>query len=193
MQQWTVEAFIGGHPALDFLNTVDNHDKTRSDSRIGDWPGFLAWAAEAQLFTAEERRRLTSVKPAHHPGLLGELHSFRETCYAVVSALAAERYPPARPWRGLQEAIGVALMDAELVPGEAHFVWRAGGDTPLWVVDALALSMERLLRDPALGRLRECGRCSWLFLDHGRGRGRRWCDMRTCGNRAKAEAFRRAR
>ena len=29
-----------------------------------------------------------------------------------------------------------------------------------------------------------------LFVDRGRGVGRRWCVMRTCGNRAKAEAFR---
>ncbi|HIA2401636.1 CGNR zinc finger domain-containing protein, partial [Burkholderia cepacia] len=27
-------------------------------------------------------------------------------------------------------------------------------------------------------------------VDRGRGVGRRWCDMRTCGNRAKVEAFR---
>ncbi|MGH6819514.1 MAG: CGNR zinc finger domain-containing protein [Methylocella sp.] len=38
--------------------------------------------------------------------------------------------------------------------------------------------------------MRECGRCTGLFLHHGRGLGRRWCRMNTCGNRAKIERFR---
>jgi predicted RNA-binding Zn ribbon-like protein len=28
--------------------------------------------------------------------------------------------------------------------------------------------------------------CSWLFLDRSPARGRRWCSMADCGNRAKA-------
>jgi len=83
----------------------------------------------------------------------------------------------------------VARAELILVPGEAR--WRVQPQGPEWPGDALALALERLLRRPDLGRLRECGRCSWLFLDHGRGRGRSWCDMRTCGNRAKAARHRR--
>jgi len=46
----------------------------------------------------------------------------------------------------------------------------------------------RLLSSPDLGRLRECAaeRCGRLYLDHTKNRSRRWCDMATCGNRAKA-------
>lgn len=192
-QPWTADAFVGGHPVLDFVNTVDNQDKARTANRIADWESFLGWAERADLFNEAERRRLKSVPAKNREELLGEIHKLREDAYAALSAVAAERYPSAPAWRSLQAAIGTALGEAELVAGEAHFVWQCGSAGPFWVVDALALSLESLLRDPALGRLRECGRCSWLFLDHGRGRGRRWCDMRTCGNRAKAEAFRRAR
>ena len=28
--------------------------------------------------------------------------------------------------------------------------------------------------------------CDWLFLDISRNQMRRWCDMKTCGNRDKA-------
>ena len=45
---------------------------------------------------------------------------------------------------------------------------------------------------PELLRVRQCpiesGGCGWLFLDTSRSGNRRWCDMRTCGNRAKARA-----
>ncbi|EPZ91129.1 CGNR zinc finger [Burkholderia cenocepacia BC7] len=46
------------------------------------------------------------------------------------------------------------------------------------------------MRSDDFARVRQCGRCTWFFVDRGRGVGRRWCDMRTCGNRAKVEAFR---
>jgi len=28
--------------------------------------------------------------------------------------------------------------------------------------------------------------CSWLFMDTSKNHTRRWCDMKSCGNRAKA-------
>src|SRR5664280_2943804 len=36
--------------------------------------------------------------------------------------------------------------------------------------------------------IRECGApdCEWLFLDQSRNGSRRWCDMKSCGNRQKA-------
>ena len=45
-----------------------------------------------------------------------------------------------------------------------------------------------LLSSPDLARLRECAaeRCGKLYLDHTKNASRRWCDMDTCGNRAKA-------
>ena len=32
--------------------------------------------------------------------------------------------------------------------------------------------------------------CLWAFYDFSRNHSRSWCDMRVCGNRAKARAFR---
>jgi predicted RNA-binding Zn ribbon-like protein len=43
-----------------------------------------------------------------------------------------------------------------------------------------------------LERVRECANhdCGWLFLDLSRNRSRKWCDMSSCGNRAKVRRFR---
>jgi len=35
--------------------------------------------------------------------------------------------------------------------------------------------------------------CEWLFFDASKNHSRTWCSMRTCGNRSKAETFRRRR
>jgi predicted RNA-binding Zn ribbon-like protein len=43
-----------------------------------------------------------------------------------------------------------------------------------------------------LERIRSCAAttCAWLFLDTTKNRTRRWCDMKTCGNREKVRRFR---
>jgi predicted RNA-binding Zn ribbon-like protein len=56
------------------------------------------------------------------------------------------------------------------------------------VRDAVAL-----LTDPArLARVRVCegANCTWLFLDPTKNGSRRWCEMKSCGNRAKASRHR---
>lgn len=49
-----------------------------------------------------------------------------------------------------------------------------------------------LLTGPLLPRVSECARpdCSLLFVDVSRPGRRRWCDMASCGNVAKAQRFR---
>ena len=84
-----------------------------------------------------------------------------------------------------------ALSHRRLEPGEDGFAWSwkdgAAGDlrTPLWPILESAAT---LLTSDDLGRIRECDAddCNWLFLDRSRGGNRRWCSMKSCGNRAKA-------
>jgi predicted RNA-binding Zn ribbon-like protein len=58
----------------------------------------------------------------------------------------------------------------------------------LWPV---AQSVEDLLTSAELIAVRECAApdCGRLFVDTSRNRTRRWCDMRSCGNRAKVRRF----
>jgi predicted RNA-binding Zn ribbon-like protein len=57
-------------------------------------------------------------------------------------------------------------------------------------VRMLVRAAVELLTQADATRLRECpagdGGCGWIVLDETRNRSRRWCDMRVCGNRAKA-------
>lgn len=191
MKQWSDSTFVGGHPSLDFLNTVADQGKTRDHSEIADWESFAAWAGASGLFTASELRTLKALDGSGvHAAVLTDVHRLRETAHAVLSKLAAAVPPPRRRLAELEAGLSDALGRASLRRRDAGFVWSAGTTGATRIVDALALSLEDFLRGGDVSRLRECGRCTWLFIDRGRGKGRRWCDMRTCGNRAKAEAFR---
>ena len=57
----------------------------------------------------------------------------------------------------------------------------------------MARSLGDLLASPDRTRVKQCDgeRCLWLYLDRTKNRGRRWCEMKTCGNRAKVRAHRR--
>jgi predicted RNA-binding Zn ribbon-like protein len=55
-------------------------------------------------------------------------------------------------------------------------------DVMLWPITRSAVE---LLTSDELDRVKQCGRCDWLFLDKSRNRSRRWCSMDACGNRIK--------
>ena len=81
--------------------------------------------------------------------------------------------------------------------GDYRWEWQSEGgnllDRILWPI---AESAANLLTSQDRADIRECDApdCEWLFLDHSRNGSRRWCDMKSCGNRQKARRhYRRAR
>src|SRR4051794_6201412 len=66
---------------------------------------------------------------------------------------------------------------------------EAGGDAV--VAEMLGIAAEAMADDtwPRLKACRDPG-CEWAFYDRSRNRSGAWCDMASCGNRAKARKFR---
>jgi predicted RNA-binding Zn ribbon-like protein len=56
----------------------------------------------------------------------------------------------------------------------------------------LVAAVAAAMADGSWARLKAClaDDCRWAFVDRSRNGSRRWCDMRVCGNREKARAFR---
>ncbi len=115
----------------------------------------------------------------------------REALYRVFSATAAAK--PARP--DDVERIGDFALEAlkhrklTRTNGDYRWEWQSDGtnllDRILWPI---AESAANLLTSEDRAAIRECDApdCEWLFLDHSRNGSRRWCDMKSCGNRQKA-------
>lgn len=167
-----------GHPFLNFLNTVADDGKSRGQDSFADAAEFRAAMQAGGL-----------PLPANiSDSQMQDLRQFRETAYAALSALAAGRMPGHKDGLALGSALQSVMAKAELQITPQGLKTLPG--PPARPFDLVALSMEDLLRSDRFGRLRECRRCTHLFLDQGRGVGRRWCSMSRCGNRAKAENFR---
>ena len=168
-----------GHPFLSFLNTVSDDGKSRQANSFETAPGLV------DILTAE------GFLAPSDPLSQSQMHTLltlRETAYAALSAIAAGRSPGREDALFLTDAIKAVYAEAELVIGPEGL--RVGASPLGRLHEQLVLSLDDLLRSDLFGRLRECKRCSHLFIDKGRGVGRRWCSMSRCGNRAKAESFR---
>lgn len=185
--RWGEADYVGGHPVLDFVNTVADTGKTRVGDKIATWSALRAWARGSTLLSPAEHTAFLLDPALDDEAGLAELHVLRETAHEALLGLGGVGQPAmARLEEAIREALGRSLF--QIVGG--HLRWRPDPRASRRWHDALALGFEELLRGEDVARLRQCGRCTWLFIDRGRGAGRRWCDMRTCGNRAKAEAFR---
>jgi len=60
------------------------------------------------------------------------------------------------------------------------------------VTHELARAAARLVESTTLSRVRACAAddCKWWFVDDTKNHSRRWCEMKTCGNRAKLRRYR---
>jgi predicted RNA-binding Zn ribbon-like protein len=186
-------SFVGGVSCLDFVNTVDpRHDDERDDC-LRSYPQLLRWAAQAGLLTAEEYSAL-EVRSQREPGLADAVHRRALELREALYRLFTDEPPVQGDLARLTDEGHRAWAMAKLARTVGGWAWR--WDTPaeldrvLWPI---ARSAADLLTSDQLSRVRECeGRngCGWLFLDTSKNGRRRWCDMRVCGNRAKARRHR---
>jgi predicted RNA-binding Zn ribbon-like protein len=93
----------------------------------------------------------------------------------------------------LNAVLGESGAKRELVAQEGHFGWRWAEvaenlESILWPI---AYEAAQLLASESLSHVRMCAAedCRWLFLDTSKSHSRRWCDMKSCGNRDKARRF----
>lgn len=197
---------IGGHPAVDFVNTVGGLRGGADDENLFGYPDLLTWVARAGLLDADaiEALRLRAAdEPRRAARAFDRALRFRARLDAVLRAHLDSR--GARPGDlddlpgdldELRRAYLDALAHAHLQPQTAGYDWtfcRATDtslESPLWPIAQYAVD---LLRSGALGRLAQCGHCRWLFLDTSRNRSRRWCSMGACGSIMKMRRYRLAR
>ena len=189
--------FVGDRLWLDFVNTDDIELGVRRDA-LRDFGTMLEWLAAVGVIDQDRRiaiMRRAEQQPAGATASLLDARRVRSALRALAEhgavAIDARTDAVAEINRVLGRSAGTRRL--ELSPDGAYtrnFV--AGGD-------AFAALMMPIVDDSAdsliageLGRVRCCNdpRCRRVFLDSTKNGRRRWCDMATCGNRAKAARHR---
>lgn len=191
--------FISGSLCLDFVNTVggrteivlrDKLNEYGDLQRFGQLSGSLSPAAARRL------ARATAGDSGEAAAVLARARELREALYRIFRSSIDERRPAVRDLATLGAELFISRGHERLAISGKAYVWEwddeAAPDRVLWPV---ARSAAGLLTSGNLAMLRQCAgdTCGWLFLDTSRNHGRRWCDMKDCGNRAKVQRYRTRR
>jgi predicted RNA-binding Zn ribbon-like protein len=186
---------VGGALCLDFLNTVDPRHAAARREYLSDYGALVAWARYVNAIGEGEAKRLLSGAkraPSEAERVLRRALRLRESLYRVFANVTQSAIPPRVDLQRLNSELARAMGKAKVVYSTKGFSWKLDEPRPrldsvLWPV---VRSAADLLVHGELQRVRECpgdaARCGWLFLDSSKNARRRWCEMRSCGNRAKA-------
>jgi predicted RNA-binding Zn ribbon-like protein len=187
---------LGGHPVLDFVNTVGGKRLAQPRENIHRFADLVAFGSQASLLEGPEAKELllkAAAQPAAAQKSLERARDFRELLYRLLLALVEGRPAPTEALAALDAEVHKALAGRRL---EATASGRCAFTPPPVtlqesVVPRLALAAVELLTGQTLTRVRVCEAtkddgCGWLFLDTTRNHSRRWCEMATCGNQHKA-------
>ena len=193
----------GGHPALDFVNSLD--DRFTEDGPVellADYADLLRFAQQSGLLDVREARRLAGSVPRQAAArALRSARQLREPLASVLYSAVDGRPAADGDIRTLEQHFHDASGHRELrweqaaqSPNRrAGLAWHWGrfsahAELPVWM---LALAARQLMTSDAMELVRACGAesCRWLFLDTSKNHTRRWCSMQACGNRMKARRF----
>lgn len=176
---------------LAFLNSV-HFDDGVPDEGLGSAAEAIAFFAERGLAHAEALR--AQAETVGEGPWLRRVHATREAIRGVWDAQVEHHEPSSAD----MDTVNVVLREApriELVPGGGccGIGHRHTVDDP--VGEVLGRLAEPFVEAVAAGtteRFRICANdgCRWVFEDTSRAGRRRWCDMSSCGNRAKVRRYR---
>ena len=184
--------FTGNHLCLDFTNTVQDRF-TSPRELLNSYSDLLLWSQGAQILTEDEAERLREEASRHTreaKAVLQRAIDLREALYRIFFVVARGSSLEKVDLSTLNTEFSEAMSQACIVPAKDSFALDWTGkekalDHMLWTI---ARSAADLLTSEGLDDVRVCAAedCNWLFLDTSKNHSRRWCDMKSCGNRAKA-------
>jgi predicted RNA-binding Zn ribbon-like protein len=179
---------------LEFVNTL-HWDEGEPIEMIGDQAGLAEWLAEQRLPTVALQGQPGAAVAADW---LPVLWSLREHARSITNALVVGQPLADADVNALTQTLAeptgrLVLVDHQ--DGRPELAFQVAGDDASAVTFQIALSLASFLAVGDRSRVKLCANpgCGFAFLDTSMNRSRRWCDMRYCGNRLKARAFRRRR
>lgn len=185
----------GGALCLDFANTLGDRPR-RTQEGLLSYDDLVRWAVQTGVVTAAAAKELVrhaQRSPLEGAAVVARAITLRESLYDTVSPLAAGVAPSAGVVARLGPYVADLLSRLRLSPRPGGLEWRLANpaDSLDVMLPPIVRSALELLTGPESELVRECASasCSWLFVDRSRTHRRRWCNMKVCGNRAKARRF----
>ena len=187
----------GGHPALDFVNTLDERPFDQPIENLGTYRDIVRFTELAGLVepTLAEALRIHTGPACSR--VAKRARELREHVHDVLASASKQKPVSQSDLDAIASAIHAARAARVLVMsasgGLVDYRWSrpTAAETPL---HACALAIEHLLMGVDRGRIRKCGAsdCGVYFVDTSKSHRRQWCSMDNCGNREKQRRWRSA-
>src|SRR4051794_19414367 len=192
-----VHHFVGERLWLDFVNS-ETSGGTRHRDALADFESLVRWLEAASVLDAERTshiRRRAEQQPAGAGAALIDARRVRGALRVLAErGVVSERVRMdslSEINRVLGRSAGTRRLDLR---ADGTFIrsFVPVGDAFAGLVIPVVESAADALIAGELARVRRCadGRCMRVFYDTTKNGRRRWCDMSTCGNRAKAARHR---
>jgi predicted RNA-binding Zn ribbon-like protein len=184
----------GGHPALDFINTV--HDWTATEPRdyLSEFADAIRFGETAGLLTRADVSRLPCRTPRLELKRLRKLRGLLRRIFQMrLSGEAPSSTDLERLGDDLFESARATRLMATSDRRSSQLLMRREVNAELAGDALLRLRIVEagvaLLVSGAMPRVKSCPTCGWFFLDLSKNRSRRWCSMDTCGAVAKSRRY----
>ena len=176
---------------LDFVNS-ESYSDGEPEEHLPTVDDAVAWFAQRGL-AHEDALREQAMREGE-ASWLARMHANRAALREVWDAQVEHRMPD----RGALDTVNAVLREApriELIPGDGCCGIGHRHTADDLTGEALARVVQPLVDAIAggdTGRFRICANdgCRWVFEDTSRAGRRRWCDISSCGNRAKVRRYR---
>lgn len=178
-----------GHLALDFANTISGRGSAQPIDRLASYQDLVSFATQCDILSEAEGHRLVGKarrSAGHAEEVARDARTLRDALYELSAAVAEERPVPAAARAELNRAVGRLEIGADWSWG-----WFCSPNGLDVMLGPITVAAAELFTGAERERIRMCAAdtCAWVFLDTSKNHSRRWCDMKQCGNRAKARRF----
>ena len=188
--------FLGGHPAVDFLNSVYGPAGQRIET-VGDGRALLDWMVGAGLLEDVVAANKIA-KRLGNKSLDSVAEEAREVRDWARRWLERWRAAPERNYDDevttLNKLLARAAWRREMIATKRalKIVERAQIDDPDALLALIASQIADLVAQEQPALLKQCAgaHCTLWFLDRTKAHRRTFCSAAACGNRAKVAAFR---
>jgi len=198
----TVFDFVGGHAAVDFVNTEIKHQGERVDL-IPDFIHFVAWLEQKNLVNKDVNNAVNQdgvyslvekwYQNSESEAFVAHVHQLRRNLRIAFEQIHEKQTIETETLETLNEQF-------RLYPGfyqlgvETEGVYQQfmqSGTMPSHLLMPLIKEIADFLSEANFALIKHCGnaQCIRYFYDTTRNRSRRWCSMETCGNRMKVAAY----
>ncbi|NIM90174.1 MAG: hypothetical protein GTO17_04420 [Candidatus Aminicenantes bacterium] len=187
---------LGGRLCLDFVNTVDWRGREIPQEYLYTYQDLIAWSRHVGLIKNREAKMLkqqADLHPLEAEKVLIRAVGLRETIYRLFSSTAEGVTASSKDLAAFNKYLSTTMRQSRIIKTIDGFIWDSDGnkDELDWILNPIVRSAADLLVSGDFKRVKRCAdsSCGWVFLDKSRNKSRRWCDMKDCGNRAKASRF----